>query len=126
MSKVFDALEEEISSIMEAMKDLEPDSDEYAKMAENLKVLNELRLKEVELEGKFAADYERMEAYEKDRKERKLFKVIDVVSGAVLTILPIAVYRNVMKEGYHFEQEGNLVCKTFAEARSRFAQMIFK
>lgn len=101
-------LDEEILSLMENMSQLDPSSEEYKAIADNLSTLHKLRNDERKL------DCEEEQAIEqnKDRYIRLGICVAEI-------IVPLMFYTCLVNKGFKFEETGTFTSTTFRNLLNR-------
>lgn len=136
--KIGSGLEKEILRVEEELKKLTPGTEEYAKVADMLKLLHQTRLEGVKVELDFddrrsqhqiangRADEDlrirehearlREDQFEDQKKERW----IKVVIAGLELFVPIVFYSVWMKKGLKFESTGTFTSGTFRNLWSRF------
>ena len=94
-------LDAEIASLIECLDDLEPNTEEYSKITDNLNILYKLKIEQ--------------EKNETDSKDQKKFRIIGYALEGVGIVLPLVFYGKWMKKGLKFEETGTFTSTTFKD-----------
>lgn len=95
-------LDDEIQDLLENLKDLEADSEEYSKTTKSLDTLYRLKI-----------DEEKNKSDIEESKNQTKFRVIGYVLEGAGIVLPLIFYGRWMKRGFKFEETGTFTSKTF-------------
>lgn len=95
-------LDDEIQDLLENLKDLEADSEEYSKTTKCLDTLYRLKI-----------DEKKNESDIEESKNQRKFRVIGYVLEGAGIVLPLIFYGRWMKRGFKFEETGTFTSKTF-------------
>ena len=94
-------LDEELKSLIGCLEDLEPNTEEYSAITENLNVLYKLKIEQ--------------EKNESDSKDQKKFRTIGYILEGAGIVLPLIFYGGWMKKGLKFEETGTFTSSTFRD-----------
>lgn len=107
--KTVEMLEDEIRSLLEELKVTQPTSEEYAKLAEQLKAYYELLLKQ--------------KSVEKSERREMLRLIADCGLGVLKFVGGLAFFGWQYSRGWKFEETGTLCSDTFKSARQDSRKM---
>jgi len=108
---VLESLDMQTNRIFTELETLEPGSEGYGAALEDLKRLEDLRMKEFESTNSMAKTVI-------EKSERKKDRICRVATDAAGIILPLAVFGFWNKKGFKFEETGVYTSQTFRELRN--------
>lgn len=123
-NKILDGLDEEIKRIQERMGKVEPASQEYDYLVDQLDKLHKLRMTEVKhdddvsenaakVERELMKDSDEAERQEQEAIERAKDRRFDKVMRAVEVGVPVVFYGALAYFGFKFEESGSISSFTF-------------
>ena len=100
-------LDNEIEDLLSYIESLNPETEEYKKVRENLENLYKLKIEE--------------EKNINDRNDNKIFKFLGYGIEIGGIVLPLVFYGKWMKTGFKFEETGTYCSKTFMNLQKFFS-----
>ena len=123
-NKILEELDEEIARIQGRLKSMEPSSQEYDYMVEQLNKLHKLRMTEVKREDDLAdqivkaerdliKESEEAERYEREEVQKAKDRRFDKIMRGVEVGVPLVFYGALAYFGFKFEETGAITSFTF-------------
>lgn len=113
-------LKDEVGRALDKLGTLDPDSDEYKKVAENVCQLHKLIMAESEEEIKFEANFYEQKRKDEAQTKDRFVQYLRIGVEAAGVVLPLAFYAVWLRKGFRFEETGTITSSVFKNLISRF------